>query len=399
MDTIKKYLESMFEHLPKTLEVMRAKDELYSMMEDKYNELINEGKKENEAIGIVISEFGNLDELAEELGLNKVLDDLVSSDRRYVSRQEADDYVDAAVSRRFLLSLGILLCILSPAGPILLDSIATATGLPFFTGIGVAFLFLCAAIGVGFIVFSNYSTKSWSFLNRQPCYIDDETIDYLKSEKEESQTVKGMILAVGIMLCIVSVIPVIVLDSALNIPIISDGVGPSMMFTLAGVGVFLIVFSSGRNMAYKKLLSLNKKVFPQEIFRAFSEASSKSSDENSYVHSSKSPYERSYVHSDKSSVSSDKTVHIERVSGEVVENVDKNKTYNSHKMPEKPEDPTEKKVKNFIRAMVADYWKSVLCIYIIWSFFTFSWGSSWIIWPLAAMLRKPIENYFLNDKH
>jgi hypothetical protein len=28
MDTIKKYLESMFEHLPKTLEVMRAKDEL-----------------------------------------------------------------------------------------------------------------------------------------------------------------------------------------------------------------------------------------------------------------------------------------------------------------------------------------------------------------------------------
>jgi hypothetical protein len=43
-------------------------------MEDKYNELISEGKKENEAIGIVISEFGNLDELAEGLGLNKVLD-------------------------------------------------------------------------------------------------------------------------------------------------------------------------------------------------------------------------------------------------------------------------------------------------------------------------------------
>ncbi|SFP82605.1 hypothetical protein SAMN04487928_10942 [Butyrivibrio proteoclasticus] len=372
MDTIKKYLESMFEHLPKTLEVMRAKDELYSMMEDKYNELISEGKKENEAIGIVISEFGNLDELAEGLGLSKVLDDLVSSDRRYVSRQEADDYVDAVVSRRFMLSLGILLCILSPAGPILLDSIATATGLNLFTGIGVAFLFLCAAVGVGFIVFSNYITKSWSFLNKQPCYIDDETIDYLKSEKEECQTGNGMLLAVGIMLCIVSVIPVIVLDAALNVPIISDGVGPSMMFTLAAVGVFLIVFSSGRNKAYKKLLSLNKKVFAREILQQFADAPDNGPE---------------------------KSVKIERVTGEVVESDYKDASYSSYDKPEQSSDSTEKKVKNFIKVMVKDYWKSVLCIYIIWSFFTFSWGSSWVIWPLAAILRKPIEQYFLGGKH
>ena len=38
-------------------------------MEDKYNELISEGKSDNEAIGIVISEFGNLDELADSLGI------------------------------------------------------------------------------------------------------------------------------------------------------------------------------------------------------------------------------------------------------------------------------------------------------------------------------------------
>ena len=48
---------------------MRAKMELGQMMEDKYNELIAEGKMDNEATGIVISEFGNLEELAEELGI------------------------------------------------------------------------------------------------------------------------------------------------------------------------------------------------------------------------------------------------------------------------------------------------------------------------------------------
>lgn len=65
METIKNYLENMFSHLPNTPEVQKAKYELYQMMEDKYNELISEGKSDNEAIGIVISEFGNLDELTE----------------------------------------------------------------------------------------------------------------------------------------------------------------------------------------------------------------------------------------------------------------------------------------------------------------------------------------------
>ena len=55
METIKNYLENMFSHLPNTPEVQKAKYELYQMMEDKYNELISEGKSDNEAIGIVIA--------------------------------------------------------------------------------------------------------------------------------------------------------------------------------------------------------------------------------------------------------------------------------------------------------------------------------------------------------
>jgi hypothetical protein len=193
-----------------------------------------------------------------------------------------------------------------------------------------------------------------------------------------------VILAVGIMLCIVSVIPVIALNTALNIPIISDGVGPSMLFTLVAVGVFLIVFSSGRNKAYKKLLSLNKKVFAQESMQQFADTSSQSSCSDPYM---------------SSNTASGESVSIERVSGAVVESDNKSKSYNSYEKPEQSSDSTEKKVKNFIRAMVKDYWKSVLCIYIIWSFFTFSWGSSWIIWPLAAIFRKPIEQYFLGDRN
>ena len=71
METIKNYLETMFANMPDTEETRRAKQELFSMMEDKYNELISEGQSENTAVGTVISEFGNLEDLAEDLGLTK----------------------------------------------------------------------------------------------------------------------------------------------------------------------------------------------------------------------------------------------------------------------------------------------------------------------------------------
>jgi hypothetical protein len=365
METIKRYLESMFENLPRTLEVMRAKEELYSMMEDKYTELINEGKKENEAISIVISEFGNLDELAENLGINKSIFEAASSDRRYVSQQEADDYIYAVIARRLFLALGIMLCIFSPAGPILFDPISDFLHFPGIEGLGVGLMFLCAAVGVGLIIFSSFMTKSWRFIDKEPCILDNETIDYIAREKDESQTGRGVLLTAGIMLCIVSVVPVIVLSTAFSsMPMLSDGIGPSMIFTLAGIGVFLIVFSSAKSSACRKLLSLNTKKFPfgyRNNTREYNE------NENNIE----------YVQGEE--------IAPERANNKVERTVT---TYSSS------DRPAESRTKDFLRQMVMSYWKSVTCIYFIWSFLTMNWGSSWLIFPVAGLLRGPIERYF-----
>lgn len=92
METIKSYLETMFANMPNTPEVLRAKQELWGMMEDKYNELISEGLSENEAVGTVISEFGNLDELSETLGLNRQQYNTPSDNRRCLSIEEIKKY-------------------------------------------------------------------------------------------------------------------------------------------------------------------------------------------------------------------------------------------------------------------------------------------------------------------
>ncbi len=69
METIRIYIDNMFMALPKTEQVLKAKTDLLEMMEDKYTALKAEGKSENEAVGHVISEFGNIDELTSELGI------------------------------------------------------------------------------------------------------------------------------------------------------------------------------------------------------------------------------------------------------------------------------------------------------------------------------------------
>ncbi len=45
-----------------------------------------------------------------------------------------------------------------------------------------------------------------------------------------------------------------------------------------------------------------------------------------------------------------------------------------------------------LAAFMSVYWQTVTCVYLIWSFLTFNWFSSWIIWPIAAIIHKVIES-------
>ena len=118
METIKNYLESMFAALPNTPEVLKAKYELGQMMEDKYTELIEAGKAENEAVGIVISEFGNLDEVADALGIETILQQQEPDNMPLLGIEEAREYIADAGRTGFLIGLGVLLILLTLAGKV-----------------------------------------------------------------------------------------------------------------------------------------------------------------------------------------------------------------------------------------------------------------------------------------
>ncbi len=317
METIKNYLESMFASMPNTPEVRKAKAELLQMMEDKYNELISEGTSENAAVGTVISEFGNLDELAESLGLTREVQVARGMEtempRRFISLDEAKAYLSNRSKKALFRALGILLCIISVSFVIILGPKATNI----FSGVG--FMMMSIAIGIGFLVYSGFTDHEWKFIGRESCSIDMNTAAYVKEKKHSFEPIRALCVSLGIVLCVICWTPNIL------IPLRYQPLGAGIMFIVVGFGVFLIVYSNYIARGFERLLHVN-------------EATTIS---GQYANGS------AYVK------------------------------------------PTKYKSKT-AQTIVEVYWPTVTCLYLIFSFLTFRWDLTWIIWVIAGVFHRVV---------
>ena len=142
METIKNYLENMFLNLPKTREVYMAKMELAQMMEDKYNELLAEGKTDNEAVGIVISEFGNLSELAESLGIHNYVKNNNYAEVEALPLDMVKKYISEKIKSSVHVAVAVMLLIMSLAVAVVVESLSWINGASDALWGAVAFL-LC----------------------------------------------------------------------------------------------------------------------------------------------------------------------------------------------------------------------------------------------------------------
>lgn len=246
MDTIKNYLEMMFQNLPNTVEVRKAHDELLSMMEDKYDELISEGKPENEAVAQVISEFGNLDELAESLGISKIVNEKKDEvPRRKVTLSEIRECISDKTIKTVLKAIGVALCINCADGFIL--SISDV--------FSIANVFVSIGLAVGLFIFGGVLSQKWNYIQNEPCTIDFDSVNYLSDEREKFRTKKGILLALGVVLIVISVIPCAVSGSISHGEY--DGIGTVIMMIMIAAGVILIIIQNGISNTYKELLSIN----------------------------------------------------------------------------------------------------------------------------------------------
>ncbi|MEL7626284.1 MAG: permease prefix domain 1-containing protein [Anaerolineaceae bacterium] len=259
MDVIKSYLENMFLHLPKSPEVMRAKDELSQMMEDKYNQLRSEGRTDNEAVGQVIAEFGNLEELAADLGISNEVNALDSNEPEQISMADQDVERYFAVSRESgrQIAGGVALILLGVSGLILLQTFADI-GLIYekiAQAIGVGGLLLLIAVAVYMFIMAGIRIDRYENLETKFVNIDPYLRNRIKLQKDEYIPVFGRTIAAGVFLILLGVIALVtvaILDFAEDFVPQLLVVGLLLLIAIA-VGMFIM---SGMRMGvYDKLLN------------------------------------------------------------------------------------------------------------------------------------------------
>lgn len=73
MDKIETYIQNVFSGWPEAEVVTKTKSNLQSLMKTHYERLLSEGKNEDEAFGLVVAQFGNVEELKASLGVDPAI--------------------------------------------------------------------------------------------------------------------------------------------------------------------------------------------------------------------------------------------------------------------------------------------------------------------------------------
>lgn len=267
METIISYIDNLFRNYPDTLQVQKARQELLSIMEDKYQELKAEGKSEHEAIGIVISEFGSMEEIAFELELDqkqKTDSNILNEDRRekYLTLEQAEEYVKAQERFGVKIAIGVACCILSPTLSIVTSTLQEGGFLSeqvaeVFGGVG---LFLMVALGVGIFIISGISQNKYEEYEKMYILLDGRTKQRMTEQYEEYNKTYGVKIAAGIILCILSVVPVIIMEGIFSAGIFEwmEELSAVSLFAFVSVGVYLLITSGVKYGSYETILGKNR---------------------------------------------------------------------------------------------------------------------------------------------
>ena len=439
MDTIRNYLNAMFAGLPDTPEVRRAYEELAAMMEDKYTELMEEGLTENEAVGTVISEFGNLEELAQTLGIEDYLNGRganaelsgrgANADRSKDSAPEqavpnhaenasgayrteesggpcrtenaggarngsrnadsstfepncrvlnADDiceYIAAGNYAALLTAFGVFLCITAPVGAILTGDLNGFLG-HFFSSVGTALLFVFVAAAVGFFRLSGQVKKPWKSLVREGFIMDEESCAIAVDQEQLAAKEGTTQKTIGIMLCIVCLAPAV---------IFGGNFGAACMFVMVGLGVFLIVRASCKKSIYKNLRVAEKRA-EQNAYRDASAYGAGKGAAYETGAGSRTAYGTGAASGNRGT--SRRYVRVDRTPQRYGPDKRTRRYVSTEKGPKfYYENPT-------LDTLMTVYWEVVTCVYLGWSFLTGTWGISWMIWIIAGVVKKVIEKNY-----
>ncbi|WP_084039473.1 permease prefix domain 1-containing protein [Demequina sp. NBRC 110053] len=332
MNVIFAYLDTMFSTYPQTPRMLEAKTELRGMMEDAYTSLIAEGRTENEAVGQVIRDFGNLEEVAPVLGISADISSGTGANAvagsagpsgpaapsyAAITLDEAQSFADAQRVSSRRIGLAVALFVLSPIALIVGSGAAQAGVGPWneetASLIGLLILLTLVAVGVLIIISSGRMSGAPQRIVDDEFSASPEVTAWARDLSSRHETHLTRSLQVAIAVWILSVAPILVTT------LVTEGTPHHQFWATVGVGGALAMVAAGLA------------VF---LPRTWARTAAEKLEEGS------SP---------------------EGVDG----------------------DDDETSVMGIIAAI---YWPLLTTIFLAWGFIGDAWDRSWIVWPIGAVL-------------
>ena len=326
MNVIIAYLETMFSAYPDSPRLLEAKAELLAMMEDAYAAALAAGMSENEAVGKVITEFGNLDELAPTLGIGAELTPGVApaitpdappaaaapsaarASHPTLSLAEARSFAELRQATAPRLGLGVALIVASLAP---LIALTTASGLPgsqlasnVASFIGLMLLVAGVAVGVLVLVGRAQRLAPYAGIERGHYAITPEVQAFTAELATTHSRSRAARLQLAIGLWILAFAPVLAVTV---LPAGSSGFAVACSLVLVALGLYVFLPAN-------------------------------------------------WAHSTNDLVSA------------------------------APGTMAVAEEHSIVGVIASFYWPLVVAGYLAWSFIGSAWATSWIVWPIAGVL-------------
>ena len=179
-----------------------------------------------------------------------------SDNVKSVSVEDANAFMNITERISKKIAMGVVLCILSPVCLIFLAGLAEEAGgmsENFLGGIGVAILLIIVAIAVGIFIIYGMELDKFDYLSKERIALQYGVKGIVEKKKEAYVPEFRKNIVIGVVLCIVSVIPVIITGS-LEMGEFIGVICVDVLLILVAIAVYHFVKSGMIYSSYQALL-------------------------------------------------------------------------------------------------------------------------------------------------
>lgn len=172
------------------------------------------------------------------------------NDNHYVKLSDATNYLHLMKSLSPKLAFSVFLCIVSPISLIMLGAFCENEEL----GCGIGLVILIGLVSIAVVNFIMYGAKvkEYEFLEKEKIETEYGVSGLVNQRKKEFKDDYQKFMTIGIVLCIVSVIPLFIALCANNENFMIISIG--LLLFIVAIGVYLIVYVRNYQSAIERLL-------------------------------------------------------------------------------------------------------------------------------------------------